>query len=368
MNTLDKIKVLGAAASYDTVCGSPRAMNRSSSLFDSVKSCIYKSRSENYNCNLFKVLMSNRCSYDCKYCINSSCSQRKLAEFEPKELADTFLELNKRGLVDGLFLSSGIAGDPDRTTESMLEAVRLIRQDFHGYVHFKVLPGTSYEHIRQASELSNRLSINIEAPNKERLSAFTGIKDFRLDILRRQAWIKRMHPSSGQTTQLIVGATDETDWEILKMVDWEHKNFELDRFYFSAFSPVRHTPLADRKPAPLIREHRLYNVEFLLRKYRFRLDDFRQIMTKHEMLPAADPKTAMADATIDRPVDINEAGYEELLHVPGIGPLTAERIIRAREHGRIRKYEQLHKLGTTVKRAKPYIKVDGKFQSRLTGF
>jgi predicted DNA-binding helix-hairpin-helix protein len=412
MSVLQKIKVLGEAASYDTVCGSPRSINRNKSITDSLSSCIYKSRSENYSCRLLKVLMTNRCSHDCKYCANRAQRQKTIAEFHPMELAQSFMIMQKQGLVDGLFLSSGIAGDAELATEKMLATVRSLRNEyqFKGYIHFKILPGSTRDQVNQAAQLSTRLSINIEAAGRSRLSEICSMKDYSSDILKRQLWIRQAadkvgrdydiensdfaahsdctaQPATGQTaksssdwsashrpmplgqtTQLIVGSCGESDLEILKTVDFELKTFNLRRFYFSAFSPVKDTPLENNAAAPLLREHRLYNVEFMLRKYKFRMDEFKEILDDKGMLPSCDPKVALANATLGGHVDINQAEYEELLRVPGIGPQTASRICNERRMHKIYKFEDLHKLGVAIERAKPFLKVNGNVQTRLGMF
>ena len=368
MNTLQKIKTLGTAANYDTVCGSPRSTKiANDSLTDTVSSFIYKSRSENYDCRLFKVLMTNKCKHDCRYCANRCSRQKNLTEFEPDELADVFQDLRRKGLVNGLFLSSGVCGDSEKTAEKMIKAVEIIRQKyfFTGYVHFKILPGVSRDLVKRAGEIADRLSINIEAPNKEFLSEISSTKDMKNDILKRQRWIKEQNITGGQTTQLIVGSAGESDWDILKTVDHEVKEFSLRRFYFSAFSPVKNTPFENKEQTPLQREKRLYNVEFMLREYGFDFRKFKEILNDKDNLPNIDPKIALANETIESPVDINEASYNELLQVPGIGMKTAAKIIVERKRNRIMKYEHLHKIGTAVERAKPYIKVNGMTQRRL---
>lgn len=371
MELLKKIKTLGEAANYDTVCGSPRFTGMGNkSLIDTVSSFIYKTRSEKYDCRMLKVLQTNKCLHDCKYCLNRCGKQKTLTEFKPEELSKVFIHLCKKGLVNSLFLSSGVCKDPDTTTENMLRTIKLLRikNNFGGYIHFKILPGTSKDLIKQARKFADRLSINIEACSKTRLSEISSNKDFKTDILKRQNWIKKENPSWGQTTQLIVGSQDESDKEILKTVDYELNEFNLKRFYFSAFSPVKGTPLENHKKAPLNREKRLYNVEFMLREYKFPLNDFELILNKHDMLPSYDPKIALANETITNPIDINEARYEELLKVPGIGIKTAQKILSVRRSSKIKKYEQLHNIGISIKRAKPYIKVDGKTQKRLSEF
>ncbi|MBW2994913.1 helix-hairpin-helix domain-containing protein, partial [Candidatus Woesearchaeota archaeon] len=310
----------------------------------------------------FKTLMDNRCSFDCKYCQNSSKCSRK-ASYEPKELATLFDYLKKNLAVEGLFLSSGVAGNPDKVTEKMIESVRILRYkyNFRGYVHFKILPGTSYELVKQASRLSNRMSINIEAPNKSALSELSSCKDYKIDILRRQAWISKLKVN--QTTQLILNNTS-TDKDVMKMMDWEYDTLNLRRIYFSAFRPVKGTALENEKPESLLRQNHLYNVDFLRRRYDYKLKEFDLIM-EDGMLPNQDPKLALAKAAFDSPLDINEASYEDLIRIPGIGPVTARHIVAAKK---ITSYEQLHKTGACVERAKPFIKVNGIRQKMLCEF
>lgn len=361
MDVLEKAKILGESGRYDS-CG-PAACDVK---VDSGLGGIYHAKAEHKTCRLFKTLMSNSCSFDCRYCGNAAGCKKKKAAYEPNELARLFMHLKNELDVEGLFLSSAVSGNPDAVTEKMLEAVKLLRfrHHFRGYIHFKVLPGTSYELIRQASELSTRMSINIEAPSKEVLSELSSCKDFRNDLLKRQAWISRMKMSGGQTTQVIVNnlATDE---DILKMTDWEYNSLKLRRVYYSAFSPVKGTPLEDEQPVPQLRENRLYNVDFLLREYNFKLKEFRSIMDSG-MLPREDPKLALAKQNFDSPVDINSVGYDELIRVPGIGPKTAQRIIEAKS--RIRSYSQLDMLGGHMERAKPFIKINGERQQSLGAY
>lgn len=266
--------------------------------------------------------------------------------------------------VHGLFLSSAVDKDADKTTEKMLSAVRLIRfkHHFKGYIHFKVLPGTSYELIKQASELSDRMSINIEAPNKSILSEFSSCKDYQTDILRRQAWISKL--SKNQTTQFIVNSIS-TDKDILRMLKWEYEKLKLKRIYFSAFHPVKGTPLENEKPEKLSRQNHLYNVDFLIRKYKYTFKEIEKSLIDG-MLPERDPKLAMAQANFDKPVDINQADYEQLIRIPGIGPLTAKRIQASKT--KVNSYQDLYKLGAHVKQALPFIKVNGKMQKTLGEF
>ncbi len=325
---------------------------------------IYDASTPQGKCPLYKTLMSNACSFDCKYCAQSSKTRARTASFKPNELAKTFIELQQKYSLHGLFLSSSVVKDPDKTTEMMIETVKTVRNKYgyKGYIHFKVLPGTSYELIKQASGMVDRMSINIESPSKSRLSEIATVKDYKIDILRRQAWIKKLHDN--QTTQFIVGAADETDLEILKMADWEYESFCLKRIYYSGFQSGKSIELK-KKDCSMERQNKLYNVDFLFRKYFIKLKEIKEIMND-EMLPKEDPKFALAKLNYSGPVDINEAEQMELLRVPGIGPTSVKRILALQ--GRIKEYSQLAELGVVVKRAKPFIKVNGKWQKRLVDF
>ncbi len=360
MNTLQKTKILTESGRYDS-CG-PKACEVK---VDSGLGGIYHAKAEHKTCRLFKTLMDNSCSFDCKYCGNSTSCKKTKASYEPKELATLFDVLQKKLDVEGMFLSSAVTGDPDKISEKMIETVRLLRYDFKfkGYIHFKVLPGTSYELIKQASELSTRMSINIEAPNKGVLNELSSCKDYKIDILRRQAWISRLNLRGGQTTQMIVNNL-ASDKDVLKMANWEYSKLKLRRVYYSSFKPVKGTPLENVKPEPLTRQNRLYNVDFLMRKYNYKLKEFNEIMDDG-MLPRKDPKLALAMASFDSALDINQASYEELIRVPGIGPKTAQKIVSG---NKITRYRQLHQLGGWVKRAKPFISVDGMRQKMLCEF
>jgi len=373
MNTLQKVKVLGESAKWDTCASS--ASNRKVKGIDRIGNAagcgICHSFTEDGQCiSLWKTLYSNACSFDCKFCANASGCNKNPARFEPKEFAKVFMSLYVRNYVEGLFISSAVEKDPDRTTESMIEAVNLIRQKykFQGYIHFKVLPGTSYDLIKYASEFADRMSINLEVPNKSRMSEISSVKDYKIDILRRQAWLKRMKLHSGQTTQLVVGGAGESDLEILKMIDWEYKNINLKRGYYSAFVPVPKTPFEGKERINLSREFHLYNVDFMLRKYHIPFKEFREILND-EMLPKIDPKVALARQHFDSGIDLNEAKWDDLVRVPGIGPLSAHRILELQKGGvKIVKKQQLKSIGVVLKRALPFVKLDGRRQKMLCEF
>ncbi|MBN2518106.1 MAG: radical SAM protein [Candidatus Altiarchaeota archaeon] len=367
MTSSEKIAALGEAGRWDL---SSTILTTGMEKEGLVPGTIYPSFSDNTKFSLFKTLMTNACSFDCRYCENSKYCKKKIFSYEPGELAKVFAQLYSNRQVDGLFLSSGVAGDPDTTMRKMVDAIKLIREKFgfRGYIHLKVLPGSSRDLITEARAYANRLSINIEAPNKARLDELSSMKDFDRDILRRQEWIRDLKPSGGQTTQMIVGAAEETDLEILKTADWEYETMGLRRVYYSPFKPLPETPLEKRENTPQARVHRLYCVDFMLRKYGIPLDEFREVMAEGN-LPPGDPKVHLALERFDEPLDLNNAGYEDLIRIPGIGPVTAYCITALQNKSLpLRKRRQLQSLGVRLKRAQPFLKIDGHSQKKLSEY
>ena len=272
--------------------------------------------------------------------------------------------------VDGLFLSSGIASDPDRIMSNMIESVELIRKEFEGYIHLKVIPGASYGLVKRACELADRVSINLEAPGKQRLTHLSEEKNFKVDILRRAAWIKNLvrrgYAQSGYTTQFVVGPAQESDLELTKMTNWMYNKLDLKRAYFSAFRPVDKTPLSESPSTPLRREHRLYQMDWLLRIYNFELKSLYSVFDERGRLPLDhDPKFVYAKQN-EVFVDPNDTTYEELLTVPGIGPVSARRLETMRKFGRI-DLKQLKNAGVVMKRALPFLDMNGR-QMRLEAY
>ncbi len=356
---------------------SSRSRLRETIVKETAESCIYPAVT---GCGgagrvtpIFKALLSNACANTCKYCF-THCEKRKVT-FTPEEYARAFAQLFQQKRVTGVFISSGILrGDPDYTTEQMLEAVHLIRQkyNFQGYVHFKCLPGVSRDLLQQAIPLANRISVNLEAPSAERLALIADEKDFHRDLITRQEWIgdliaKGAFPS-GQTTQFVVGAADESDEEILSQVEWEYKHVRLRRAYYSGFSPLAGTPLETHPATPPAREHRLYMADFLLRQYKIPFHEFRDIFTDKGLLPDGDPKVHLAKHYFDphETVEINEAPFELLIRVPGIGLKSAQKILIMRGHShRLTRSRQLNEIGVNVKKALPFLSIDGHRQLSL---
>lgn len=354
---IDKLKLL--ENKYD-VCGGSK---------EEGLGFIYDVSTPRGKCPMFKTLQSNACSYDCKYCHNNKKVRNKTASYEPDELARTFIVMQRQHNLCGLFLSSGVAGDANKSTEKMIESVKIIRNNFRysGYIHFKVLPGVSYDLIKEASGYVDRVSINIETPNKSRLQDLSDIKDYKIDILRRQSWIHKLH--NNQTTQMIVGAGGESDLEVLKMVDWEYKSFRLRRIYYSPFSPVKGTALGEKEATSVERTNRLYNVDFMLRLYGIKLDEFKEVIDKNNNLLKGDPKINMARYNFDGGIDVNSASWEELVRIPGIGPQSANRILDMQKKGvKIEHKRQLAEIGIRIKGALPFIELDGWRQKMISEF
>jgi len=381
MNTVEKLKLLSSASKWD-LCSSSASKRRVSGnnrVGAPAPAGVCKAFGPDGRCiSLLKVLYTNSCIHDCKYCPNStSCPNSRKAEFEPEELAKLFMNYYVRNYVEGLFLSSGVGGDSDKSVERIIDCARLIRRKykFAGYMHLKVLPGVSREHVNQLSELADRVSINVEAPSKVRMHELSSTKDYNIDIERRLGWLGEKTRSgqivSGHTTQFVLGANGESDYEYLKKMKWLYNDHALKRAYFSAFDPVPKTPLEKSAKVPLLREHRLYQADWLLRIYKFGFNEVTSVLDDNGFLPiGVDPKEAFARANPERfPVDVNRSSLDELLRVPGIGPVSAKRIVGLqRRRKRIKKTEELSRMGVVVKRAAPFIEVEGARQLSLGAF
>ena len=318
---------------------------------------------------LFKVLLTNACINDCAYCANQIGRDGPRYSFEPDELARLFIQLYTRRLVQGLFLSSAVAESPSRTQEAMIKVLEILRYQygFEGYIHLKILPGAPFDCIEEGCKLADRVSLNVEAPTAEHLVKLSSKKNLHGDIVERMRWVRQLMAGnerlvpSGQTTQFVVGAAGETDQDILRTASALYHEIELRRVYFSAFRPVRRSPLEGLSPTSPKREHRLYQADWLLRVYGFSSQEIELALGERGNLPLAkDPKLAIAQKQPWLfPVDVNRASYDGLLRVPGIGPLSARRIIEARSEHSISSLEQLRKMRVLTKRAVPFIWFQG---------
>ena len=367
MDTRQKIEVLGRSAQYD-LCGEACG-TKANRVRDDLDRWIYPAvLPDGKTVNLLKVLLTNACENDCYYCANRASRNFRRINFAPEELACAFDQMHRKGLVQGLFLSSGVC-NAARTMDRMIATVELVRRRyaFPGYVHLKILPGATFAHVERAVQLANRVSVNLEAPSPERLARIAPPKDFTAHLLQPLHWARRLieegkgkHASVSQTTQFVVGAADESDRELLSTTARLYREVNLARVYFSAFQPIADTPLEDHPPTPPLREHRLYQSDFLFRRYGFALEDL--IFDDAGNLPnEADPKLIWAQAHPECfPVEVNRASREELLRVPGIGPTSASRILQWRRKGKLCQLSDLRQIGAIAKRAAPFILLSGK--------
>jgi len=320
---------------------------------------------------LLKTLLTSACERDCVYCPFRQGRDFRRATFTPDELARLFMQLHQKGTAAGIFLSSSITGGGPRTQDRLIATAELLRRryDFRGYIHLKIMPGAEREQVQAAMRLANRVSVNLEAPNAERLARLAPHKLFADELLQRLRWIEDIRrelpgrwPSS--TTQFVVGAAGESDVEILSTTEFLNRQASIARAYFMAFTPVPDTPLESHPPTSPLREHRLYQSSFLLRDYGFTVEELPFDPSGNLPLER-DPKLAWAQRHLAHaPVEINTAGRRDLLRVPGIGPKGAEHILRERRRGRLRDLADLRKIGVSARRAIPFILLDGRRPAR----
>ena len=382
MNLLDKLTILTDAAKYDASCTSSGVIRGSrpgmiGNTSSSIAGCCHSFSADGRCISLLKVLMTNYCVYDCKYCINRRSNDTRRTAFTPRELAELTVQFYRRNYIEGLFLSSGVLRDPDYTTLRMIETLRLLRREFafNGYIHAKAIPGTSPELVQQLGYLADRLSVNIELPSQKGLAALAPDKS-KAAILapmrlieaqgrqNKEELVKYRHAPAfapaGQSTQLIVGATEDSDRHILHLTESLYDRYRLKRVFYSAYVPVVENPLlpALHTKPPLLREHRLYQADWLLRFYGFRADEL--LDDQHPNFdPMLDPKCYWAITHPEQfPVEIMTADLGRLLRVPGIGPTGARRILSARRTGLLH-FDDLKKMGIVLKRAQFFILCGG---------
>ena len=327
--------------------------------------------------------MTNCCIYDCKYCVNRRSNDTRRTAFTPEELADLTINFYRRNYIEGLFLSSGVFRSPDYTTELMIKSLRLLREKyrFNGYIHAKAIPGTSPELVEQLGLLADRLSVNIElpseaglnllAPDKTKKAILSPMRQIQVrnnenrEELVKYRYAPKFAPA-GQSTQLIVGATADSDFHILRLTQNLYDRYQLKRVFYSAYVPVvEHAllPSKEVKP-PLLREHRLYQADWLLRFYKFRAEELLD-ESNPSFDTRVDPKCSWALAHLDFfPVEVNTADYETLLRIPGIGIVSAKRILKARRVSSLH-IDDLKKLGVVMKRAQYFLTASGKMAEGL---
>lgn len=394
MELIDKLEILADAAKYDVACtssGIDRDAQKGKLGNTLAAGCCHSFSADGRCITLLKVLMTNVCVYDCAYCVNRASNDIRRAVFKPRELADLTIAFYRRNYIEGLFLSSGIIRNPDHTTELMIQVLSILRGDygFRGYIHAKAVPGTSPELIDRLGHLADRMSVNMELPSQKSLlllapekskqhilapmrqirDNIAEDKDTRAIMRRETTYMTPARPRkktrafvpAGQSTQMIVGATPESDFQILNLSAALYRSLSLKRVFFSAYLPVNDDArLPGTDAVQLNREHRLYQADWLLRFYRF---DVTEIIDEdHPFLdPDLDPKANWALNHLDFfPVEINKAPFEALLRVPGIGVRGARSIIRARRASLLGERE-LRKLGIAYKRARFFITCSGAY-------
>ncbi|WP_455258209.1 putative DNA modification/repair radical SAM protein [Peptoniphilus asaccharolyticus] len=383
MELKDKLEILTDAAKYDVSCsssGSDRKNNKG--LGNGHISGICHSWSEDGRCiSLLKILLTNKCIYNCEYCINRRDNDVLRAEFTPREVADLTINFYKRNYIEGLFLSSGIVGSPDKTMEKLIEIARILRQEynFNGYIHMKGIPGASEELIRELGLLIDRISINIELPTEKSLALlapqknyekiFKPMDDIKNNLLQNIEERKKFRKApkfvpAGQTTQMIIGATGENDLAIINRAEALYGAFDMKRVYYSGYVPVvdsKYTKGIEK--VPLLREHRIYQADWLLRFYGFKANEILNNDNPFFDL-RIDPKANWAIENIELfPIEINRATYEELMRIPGFGRNYALRIIKARKFAAL-KYDDLRSLKISTKRAINFITVGGVYRGK----
>ena len=380
---LEKLRILGEAAKYDLCAStaSPRA-HTPGSIGRVASSGVCHSFLPDGRCiSLLKVLITNQCIHDCAYCINSTSNRtdykRNVTSFKPDELARLTMAFYLRNYIEGLFLSSGIGKSTECQAEIIYETIKLLRNEynFDGYIHAKILPGIGRDELRRIAELADRVSLNVELPNKSRFSETCSTKDYDNDILKVTKLLPELKTKglipAGYTTQYVIGAAKETDKELLESIfNFYNNNWEFRRQYYSTCLPIQ----SKVKVFPrefFRREHRLYQIDWLRRIYKFSPKELLTILNDDGYIPLReDPKVSLARNNTELfPLDVNIANYRELMRVPGIGHLSATRIIKLQKQKvKIIKAEQLKSIGVVLKRALPFLTIGSKTQLTMDKF
>ena len=387
MDTMEKLTILTDAAKYDAACtssGLDRHARQGRMGSTMQAGCCHSFSADGRCVTLLKVLLTNVCVYDCQYCVNRRSNDLPRAAFEPRELAELTIQFYRRNYIEGLFLSSAVVVSPDETTERMIRALRILREEYHfwGYIHAKAIPGADPRLTWQLGTLCDRISMNIELPSAGSLALLCpdkkkenilapmgqirdGIAASRQELARFKS-APRFAPA-GQSTQMIVGATPESDRHILTLTQALYDKYRLKRVFYSAYIPVSHSkllPAPEGFQPPLLREHRLYQADWLLRFYHFRAEELLS-PEEPDLDPRIDPKCTWALRHLGQfPVEARTADYETLLRVPGIGVTSARRILTARRAAPLT-FDTLKKVGVVLKRAQYFLTCGGRLREGL---
>ena len=367
MEIKEKLKILADSAKYDASCSSSGSARKGSGIGNTNVSGICHSFSSDGRCiSLLKILMTNICIFDCKYCINRKSNDVKRAIFTPTEICEITMNFYKRNYIEGLFLSSGIINSPDYTTNKLIETISMLRikYKFNGYIHVKAIPGTSEALLKKLGSMVDRMSANIELPTEKGLKLLAPNKDSN-KVSKIMDYVKTNRNKSfvpaGQSTQMIIGATNETDLDILSKSSSMYQNYSLKRVFYSAYIPVnKDSNLPAILLPPLKRENRLYQADWLLRFYNFKVTDILDSDNPNFNL-LLDPKASWALRYLDQfPKDINTCSYNELLQIPGIGIKGAKKIYSSRKYFKIA-FKDLKNMDIVLKRAKYFITCNGEY-------
>lgn len=379
-----KLSILSDAAKYDVSCSSSGSnrKNTANGIGQAHNSGICHSWSEDGRCiSLLKILLTNKCIYSCEYCINRKENNVERAEFTPEEVADLTINFYKRNYIEGLFLSSGVVKSPDYTMIKLIRVAEILRNEkkFNGYIHMKAIPGASEELIERLGRLIDRMSINIELPTKSSLKMLAPQKTYesiekpmsfinesitQYKIDRKTIRKTPLFLPAGQSTQMIVGAAGESDLTIINKASSLYEDYKLKRVFYSGFVPVIKSKYTEKiKKVPMLREHRLYQADWLMRFYKFKSNEI--LNEKNPFFDLTlDPKAFWAVQNVANfPIEINRASYDELLRVPGFGPTYAMRIINARKFANL-SFDDLTSLKISLKKAKNFILVNGVYRGQ----
>jgi len=318
--------------------------------------------------SLLKTLLTSACESNCNYCPFRAGRDYHRTRLIPDEMAKVFMSLHRAGIVEGIFLSSGLAGGSIKTQDNLIDTIELLRNkhNYTGYVHLKIMPGAERSQVERIMQIADRVSVNLEAPNTKRLEHLAPRKEFLDDLIKPIRWIEETRRNTppylgwngrwpSMTTQFVVGPAGESDYELLETTAYLHKKYRLSRAYFKAFTPVPGTPFENRTATLPMRELRLYQASFLLRDYKFQLEEL-PFETTGSLPLDSDPKTRWASLHLsERPVELNIAAHNALLRIPGIGPKGAKAILSVRKHESLKNISDLRKIGINPKRAIPYI-------------
>ena len=368
MTIKDKLIILADSAKYDASCSSSGSNRKNENgVGNAAYSGICHSFASDGRCiSLLKILMTNCCIFDCKYCINRKSNDVKRAIFTPEEICELTMNFYRRNYIEGLFLSSGILKSPDYTMELLIKTISLLRDKYHfsGYIHAKAIPGASEYLLKKLGSLVDRLSANIELPSNTSLKLLAPDKNTdKISSIMQTIKINRSRKftPAGQSTQMIIGGSSETDLDILSKSESLYNNYSLKRVFYSAYIPINKDKLLPTitKP-PLVRENRLYQADWLLRFYNYKVDNLLDIDNPNFNI-LLDPKADWALRHLDEfPKEINKVSYYELLKVPGIGPKSARKIISSRKYYNL-EFNDLKKMGISLKRAKYFVLCNGKY-------